>query len=85
MSQCEYAGCGAAAEYRVIEAGEEADVCTQHVGPVLSGDAIARVYPLSLTEDGASNVVHIRRPNPTPGFGHMIRFSLFSQHQRRAA
>jgi hypothetical protein len=82
MTPCEYAGCGDGAEYRVIEAGEESDVCTAHVGPILSGEAIARVFPLSLTED--SNVVMIRRPNPTPGFGHMLRFSLFSQ-QRRAA
>jgi hypothetical protein len=63
MTPCEYDGCGAAAEYRVVEAGEESDVCTDHVGPILSGDAIARVFPLSLTEDGASGrVIEFRSP-----------------------
>ena len=67
--------CTAAAEYRVVEAGVETDVCTPHVGPTLSGEAVARVWPLSLTEDGATGVVvEIRQPKPLRLVPDFLRF-----------
>lgn len=80
MIRCEYAASGArctvAAEYRVVEAGVETDVCTAHVGPTLSGQAVARVWPLSLTEDGATGVVvAIRQPRPLRLMPDFLRFA----------